>query len=192
MLDLFVKNVPNHPGPDIQTHSPSPYHLSATLRQPPRFTMTDVVSPTKRSQMMAGIRGKNTAPELIVRQLLFASGYRFRLHRRDLPGAPDVVLPSRKVAIFVHGCFWHMHQGCRYAKMPTTRPEFWQTKLETNVARDHRTITALRAMGWRVLCVWECATRGADAAKALQAAMSSWIEGEAEQGEIGASQHREC
>lgn len=148
--------------------------------------MVDVVSPADRSRMMAGIQGKNTKPELTVRRMLFASGYRFRLHRRDLPGAPDIVMPGRKVAIFVHGCFWHMHQGCRYAKMPATRPEFWKAKLEANVERDRRAVEKLQAQGWRVLCVWECSTRDTLAAAGLQAAMSAWIEGGEQLGEIGA------
>lgn len=148
--------------------------------------MVDVVSPAKRSQMMAGIYGKNTKPELIVRRMLFASGYRFRLHRRDLPGAPDIVMPGRKIAIFVHGCFWHMHQGCRFAKLPTTRPEFWKAKLQGNVERDGRAVDKLRALGWRVLCIWECATRDTEAAAVLRATMSSWIEGGELIGEIGA------
>lgn len=148
--------------------------------------MVDVVSPADRSRMMAGIQGKNTKPELTVRRVLFASGYRFRLHRRDLPGAPDIVMPGRKIAIFVHGCFWHMHQGCRYAKMPTTRPEFWKAKLEANVARDRHAVEKLQALGWRVLCVWECSTRDAATASGLQAAMSAWIEGSEPLGEIDA------
>jgi DNA mismatch endonuclease (patch repair protein) len=148
--------------------------------------MVDVVSPADRSRMMAGIQGKNTKPELIVRRMLFASGYRFRLHRRDLPGAPDIVMPGRKVAIFVHGCFWHMHQGCRYAKMPATRPEFWKAKLEANVERDRHAVEKLQALGWRVLCVWECSTRDVRVAAGLQAAMSAWIEVGAQLGEIGA------
>ena len=90
--------------------------------------MVDIVSPAVRSRMMAGIQGKNTRPEVWVRKTLHAAGYRFRLHRRDLPGAPDIVLPGRKIAIFVHGCFWHMHGGCRLAKLPSTRTEFWQAK----------------------------------------------------------------
>jgi DNA mismatch endonuclease, patch repair protein len=135
---------------------------------------------------MAGIKGKNSQPELLVRRMLFASGYRFRLHRRDMPGTPDIVMPGRKVAIFVHGCFWHHHQGCRYAKMPATRPDFWKTKLEANVERDSRAVEKLQALGWRVLCVWECSTRNAEAAADLQDAMSTWIEGGEQLGEIGA------
>jgi DNA mismatch endonuclease, patch repair protein len=148
--------------------------------------MVDVVSPTDRSRMMAGIKGKNSQPELLVRRLLFASGYRFRLHRRDLPGTPDIAMPGRKIAIFVHGCFWHLHQGCRYAKMPATRPDFRKAKLEANVERDRRAVEKLKALGWRVLCVWECAMRDAEIATGLQAAMSSWIESGEPLGEIGA------
>ena len=105
--------------------------------------------------MMSGIRGKDTKPEMIVRKALFAAGYRFRLHRRDLPGAPDVVMPGRKIAIFVHGCFWHKHAKCKYAKLPSTRPEFWQVKLAGNVERDQKAIDSLMFSGWRVLTVWE-------------------------------------
>jgi DNA mismatch endonuclease (patch repair protein) len=146
--------------------------------------MVDVVAPTDRSRMMAGIQGKNTKPELIVRRMLFASGYRFRLHRRDLPGAPDIVMPGRKIAIFVHGCFWHTHHGCRFAKMPATRPEFWKAKLEGNVERDRRAVEKLQALGWRVLCVWECSTREAKAAAGLQDALRQWIESGPQLGEI--------
>jgi DNA mismatch endonuclease (patch repair protein) len=148
--------------------------------------MVDVVPPAVRSRMMSGIQGKNTKPELIVRRMLFASGYRFRLHRRDLPGQPDIVMPGRKVAIFVHGCFWHAHQGCRYAKMPVTRPEFWKAKLEANIARDRRAVERLVELGWRVLSVWECSTRDSEVATNLQATVNAWIEGSERIGEIGA------
>ncbi|MFS2206520.1 very short patch repair endonuclease [Variovorax sp. Varisp36] len=146
--------------------------------------MTDVVSPEVRSRMMSGIQGKNTKPELLVRRMLHAAGYRFRLQRRDLPGAPDIVLPSRKIAIFVHGCFWHLHQGCRYAKIPATRSDFWTAKLEANVGRDQRSIEKLQALGWRVLCVWECSTRGVEAAAGLQNSLRTWIESDLPLGEI--------
>jgi DNA mismatch endonuclease (patch repair protein) len=105
--------------------------------------------------MMSGIRGLNTKPEIIVRKALFATGFRFRLHRKDLPGCPDIVLPRLRVAIFVHGCFWHVHQGCRHARIPTSRREFWEAKLAANVARDVRAVDALLLEGWRVLVVWE-------------------------------------
>ncbi|WP_112486283.1 very short patch repair endonuclease [Thiomonas sp. X19] len=146
--------------------------------------MADVVSPAVRSRMMSGIRGKDTKPEILVRKALFAAGYRFRLHRRDLPGAPDIVMPGRKIAIFAHGCFWHSHEGCRYAKEPSTRPDFWKAKLQANVERDKRAMDRLGAMGWRVLCVWECATRSLNAALTLQQELRSWIEGDAASGEI--------
>ena len=136
---------------------------------------------------MSGIRGKNTQPEMIVRRALFAAGYRFRLHRRDLPGAPDIVLPGRKVAIFAHGCFWHMHSNCKNAKVPSTRPEFWRDKLQGNVARDMQAIDALLAAGWRVLTVWECATRDQAVLDRLFESLAQWIEGREHRGEITAS-----
>lgn len=121
--------------------------------------MMDIVSPSKRSQMMSGIRGKGTKPEMRVRKVLHAAGYRFRLHRKDLPGTPDVVLPRHRLAIFVHGCFWHAHQGCSLAKIPSTRTEFWSEKLLKNVRRDAVAVERLHAGGWRVLVVWECFLR---------------------------------
>ncbi|ABD70785.1 T/G mismatch-specific endonuclease [Rhodoferax ferrireducens T118] len=148
--------------------------------------MADVVSPTVRSRMMSGIKGKNTQPEILVRRMLFASGYRFRLHRRDLPGTPDIVMPGRKIAIFVHGCFWHFHRGCRFAKMPVTRADFWKAKLEANMERDRRAVERLQGLGWRVLCVWECSTRDAKATVSLQGTLCEWIESDARLGEIGA------
>ncbi|PBK47460.1 very short patch repair endonuclease [Pseudomonas syringae pv. actinidiae] len=116
----------------------------------------DIVDSATRSRMMSGIRGKNTRPELLVRKFLHAHGFRFRLHRKDLPGNPDIVLPKLKTCIFVHGCFWHRHPGCRYATMPTTRPEFWTEKFSKNVARDAKSILALRQLGWRTIIIWEC------------------------------------
>lgn len=147
--------------------------------------MVDVVSPAKRSQMMSGIRGANTRPELAVRKMLFSLGYRFRLHRRDLPGSPDIVMPGRKVAILVQGCFWHRHQACRYSKVPATRREFWRAKLEGNACRDRMIVARLRESGWRTLLVWECALRDAATRASLPAALSSWIEGADDFGEIG-------
>lgn len=116
----------------------------------------DVVDSATRSRMMSGIRGKNTAPEMLVRRFLHARGYRYRLHRKDLPGKPDLVLPRLKVCIFVHGCFWHRHPGCAYATTPKTRPEFWKEKFQKNVMRDLANISALEDAGWNVLTVWEC------------------------------------
>lgn len=108
-----------------------------------------------RSRNMAAIKGRDTSPELIVRRQLHAAGFRFRLHRKDLPGRPDIVLPKHQTVIFVHGCFWHKH-NCRYFKWPKTREEFWHHKIMANVERDRRNREKLRALGWRVLVVWEC------------------------------------
>lgn len=123
--------------------------------------MVDRLTPEQRSRNMAGIRGKDTKPEMLVRRCLHSLGFRFRLHRRDLPGNPDVVLPRWKAVVFVHGCFWHRH-GCRNSRMPATRTEFWETKLERNAERDKDAARRLMAGGWQVFVVWECALRGPD------------------------------
>jgi DNA mismatch endonuclease (patch repair protein) len=146
--------------------------------------VADVVDAATRSRMMSGIRGSNTRPEMAVRRALYAAGFRFRLHRRDLPGVPDIVLPGRKVAVFVHGCFWHRHVGCRYSKLPATRPEFWTAKLEGNRERDARAVQALQAMGWRVLIIWECAVRDREVLSALPERLAVWIEDDVPIGEI--------
>ena len=145
----------------------------------------DVVAPAVRSRMMSGIKGKDTKPEMLVRAALASFGWRYRLHRRDLPGAPDIMLPSRMVAIFVHGCFWHAHAGCRLAATPSTRPDFWKAKLEGNAERDEAAISKLLMLGWRVLVVWECFTRRGGVQE-LPGALLAWIESDAEFGEIGA------
>jgi DNA mismatch endonuclease (patch repair protein) len=121
--------------------------------------MVDRLTPEARSRNMAAIRGKDTAPELAVRRMLHAMGYRFRLHRRDLPGSPDIVMPARHTAVFVHGCFWHQHKRCTHAPTPTSRTAYWLPKLAANVARDARNQRELREMGWRVVVVWECQVR---------------------------------
>lgn len=108
---------------------------------------------------MAKVGPRDTKPEMVVRRMLHALGRRFRLHRRDLPGTPDVVLPAARKAIFVHGCFWHRHEGCRKATTPKTRVEFWQEKFDRNVERDQRKERELRDAGWDVLTIWECETR---------------------------------
>lgn len=118
--------------------------------------MTDVVDRKTRSRMMAGIKGKDTAPELTVRRYLHAVGLRFRLHDARLPGRPDIALPRQKVAVFIHGCFWHRHAGCPLATVPATRPEFWQQKFEANQQRDRRNVESLLQMGWKPIVVWEC------------------------------------
>ncbi len=116
----------------------------------------DIVSPEKRSQMMAGIKGKNTKPEMVVRKLVHAMGFRYRLHRKDLPGSPDLVVPRLKKVIFVHGCFWHRHPGCRFAYTPKSNARFWLDKLEGNTRRDALVLKALDGLGWDVLIVWGC------------------------------------
>lgn len=119
----------------------------------------DKYTPKQRSALMAKVKGKNTGPEKTVRSLVHSLGYRFRLHRRDLPGTPDLAMMSRKLAIFVNGCFWHQHPGCRKAQLPSSRRDFWKAKLEANVIRDRDAITQLEALGWRVLVLWECEIR---------------------------------
>jgi DNA mismatch endonuclease (patch repair protein) len=119
----------------------------------------DIISPKQRSQLMSRIRGVNTRPELIVQRLAHSLGYRFLLHRRDLPGVPDLTFPARRKAVFVHGCFWHRHSGCRFAYSPKTNREFWANKFAANRARDRRAIRQLRAVGWDPLIVWECELR---------------------------------
>ncbi len=119
----------------------------------------DVVDTATRSKMMSGIRGKDTKPEMQVRRFLHARGYRYRLHRTDLPGKPDLVLTALKTCVFVHGCFWHRHVGCRYASQPKTRVDFWDDKFKKNVARDLANIQELEDLGWRTLIVWECQLR---------------------------------
>jgi DNA mismatch endonuclease (patch repair protein) len=116
----------------------------------------DTVDAATRSRMMSGIRSKDTKPEMAVRRFLHAQGYRYRIHRKDLAGKPDIVIPRLKTCIFVHGCFWHRHPGCPYATTPKTRPEFWNEKFQKNVARDLANIAALAAGGWNVLIIWEC------------------------------------
>lgn len=120
--------------------------------------MADVVDKATRSRMMSGIRAKNTKPEMFLRQGLHALGFRFRLHAKDIPGKPDIVLPKYRALIIVHGCFWHGH-GCRYCKTPSTNTEFWQDKIQANKLRDERILRLQIDAGWRCLVVWECAVR---------------------------------
>lgn len=121
--------------------------------------MTDVVDAAIRSRMMSGIRGKDTRPEMRVRRFLHGQGFRYRLNARRLPGRPDIVLPKFGVCIFVHGCFWHRHRGCKLTATPSTRPAFWQKKFSENVARDKRARKQLIEDGWRVIEIWECGLR---------------------------------
>ncbi len=112
---------------------------------------------------MASIRAKNTRPEITVRRLLHSLGYRYRLHRRDLPGTPDICFPGRKKVIFVHGCFWHRHEGCRRTTTPKTRTSFWENKFTANMVRDRRNMSGLAEIGWEAIVVWECETADLEA-----------------------------
>lgn len=121
--------------------------------------MVDVLTPSQRQLNMSRILAKDTKPEMLIRRGLHARGLRYRLHDRTLPGRPDLVFPKYHTAVFIHGCFWHAH-GCALSKLPATRQEFWRTKLSANAARDRKALHALKAAGWRVLVIWECALRG--------------------------------
>ena len=122
-------------------------------------TVTDTLSKAARSRNMAKIRGKDTGPERQVRSLLHRAGYRFRLHGADLPGKPDIVLPKYRAVVFVHGCFWHRHRGCKDATTPKSHRKFWVEKFARNVANDRKHVRRLRRLGWKVLMVWECQLR---------------------------------
>lgn len=122
----------------------------------------DIVDAKTRSRLMSGIRSKNTKPELTLRRFLHSRGFRFRLHASSLPGRPDLVLAKYKLCIFVNGCFWHRHPGCKYATMPKSNSDFWQKKFSSNVRRDTHAILQLQTQGWRVFIIWECGLRDAD------------------------------
>ena len=135
----------------------------------------DIFSQEKRSQIMSRISGKNTEPEIIVRSLIHKMGYRFRLHRRDLPGKPDIVLTKYKKVIFVNGCFWHGHEGCSRAKRPTSNQNFWNEKLDKNIKRDTKNLFSLELLGWRTLVIWQCQTKNE---KVLKKILTSFLDGE--------------
>jgi DNA mismatch endonuclease (patch repair protein) len=118
--------------------------------------MTDKISKERRSANMRAVRSRNTQPEVRVRQIAYALGYRFRLHFRKLPGKPDIAFPGRRKAVFVHGCFWHRHKGCRRAGIPKSNRAFWRAKLARNASRDAEELAAIRKQGWRALVIWEC------------------------------------
>jgi len=118
--------------------------------------MTDIFSSQKRSEIMSKISGKETKPEILVRKLLFAEGFRFRKNDKRLPGKPDIVLPKYKTVIFVHGCFWHGHLDCKKSKLPKTRKEFWEMKINGNIQRDIIVQDELKALGWRIIIIWQC------------------------------------
>jgi DNA mismatch endonuclease (patch repair protein) len=147
--------------------------------------VNDVVDSATRSRMMSGIKGKNTRPELVIRSGLHRLGYRFRLHRKDLPGKPDLVFAKSRAVMFVHGCFWHYH-ACHLFKMPSTRREFWETKLGRNRERDREVRAALREQGWRSLVIWECALKGKERLESgdVLARAAGWLEGSGADSEI--------
>ncbi|WP_052394456.1 very short patch repair endonuclease [Oleiagrimonas soli] len=121
--------------------------------------MSDSLNPAERSRVMSKVKSKDTTPEMLVRRLVHRMGYRYKLHDRRLPGKPDLVFPSRKKLIFVHGCFWHRHESCSLARLPKSRKDFWLAKLEGNRQRDTRHCRELRASGWEILVIWECETK---------------------------------
>lgn len=134
----------------------------------------DTLTPLQRSERMSRVRGKNSRPEMIVRRLAHALGYRHRLHRKDLPGCPDLVFPGRRKVLFVHGCFWHRHDGCKLARLPKSRLDFWTKKLEGNKERDRRDQVALSSAGWDILIIWECELRNREA---LSERLVAFLEG---------------
>lgn len=129
----------------------------------------------QRSRMMSNIRGKNTWPERTLRSLLFARRFRYRLHVRKLPGSPDLVFPKYRAVVFVHGCFWHRHEGCRYTTTSRTNEEFWRQKFQGNVDRDRRHVEMLHSLGWRVAVIWECALK--HSVKDTAQAVEKWLHG---------------
>jgi DNA mismatch endonuclease (patch repair protein) len=133
----------------------------------------DVYDAATRSAVMRSVKSRNTKPEIKVRQLLHGAGYRFRLHRKDLPGKPDIVLPSKRAAIFVHGCFWHQHASCPHADRPSSNNEYWTKKLNRNIERDRANVAALKSDGWKVLILWECEIRNSD----VLAIVKNFLEG---------------
>lgn len=147
--------------------------------------MTDIVDEQTRSRMMAGIRGKDTKPEMALRRALHSQGFRYRLHVKGYAGRPDLLLPRFNAAIFIHGCFWHRHEGCRYATTPQGRREFWQSKFEANVARDWRGRAELMEHGWRVATVWECALRRPERVETATEILAAWLLGTSTAIDIG-------
>lgn len=140
--------------------------------------MVDTLTPEQRSDLMSRIRAKNTKPEMFVRSVVHGMGYRYRLHRRDLPGTPDLVFPSRKKVIFMHGCFWHYHDDpdCKLARIPKSNQDFWKPKLEGNRNRDQKNEAKLRELGWEVFVIWECQIRRKDS-EPLRQEISLFLDG---------------
>lgn len=145
----------------------------------------DIVDKKTRSRMMAGIRGKHTKPEVVLRRALHARGLRYRLHAKGIPGRPDLTFPKYNAVVLVHGCFWHRHQGCRYATTPATRTDFWQAKFAANMERDRVVRADLAAAGWRAATVWECALRKPELVLATAEMVSDWLESGGASFELG-------
>lgn len=129
--------------------------------------MTDVFTPEKRSRIMARVKGSNTRPEKLVRSVIHRMGFRFRLHRRDLPGCPDIVLSKYRKVIFVHGCFWHGHEGCPRSSRPSSNQSFWEKKLSGNMRRDEQNLQDLERLGWKTLVIWTCETKDLERLNAI-------------------------
>lgn len=151
--------------PDCNTGALKWMRIDCDLALRQRKSMADVVDKATRSRMMSNIKGKDTKPEMAVRRFLHQQGFRYRLHRKDLPGKPDLVLPKYQAVIFVHGCFWHGHD-CRYFRLPKSRTEFWDRKISGNKARDARNLSTLEEAGWKVITIHECEIRDGDGWKA--------------------------
>ena len=128
----------------------------------PYYNMADTMTKQQRHDCMAAVKGKDTKPEMLVRRFLHGRGFRYGLHNKNLPGSPDIVLRRFKTVIFVHGCFWHGHEDCKYYRLPKSNIEFWQTKIDRNRTRDKRDIQALHELGWRVIVIWECQLKTED------------------------------
>lgn len=150
-----------------------------------RRLMADIVDKQTRSRMMAGIGGKDTKPELALRRTMHARGFRYRLHAKNLPGRPDIVLPKYMAVVFVHGCFWHRHTDCRYTTDPSTRPDYWRSKFDANIERDQAVQFKLASSGWRVAKVWECALRKPEMVETAANLLTSWLRSDAAVIEIG-------
>lgn len=146
--------------------------------------MADIKSKKDRSINMSKIRSRNTKPELFVRSILHRMGYRFRLNRKDIFGHPDIVLPKWRIAIFVHGCFWHGHQNCPKSKLPSTNTEFWASKISGNIERDRLVKDTLIGLGWRVLVIWQCSMKNKEKQVELSSKIKKWVDGDEVFGEI--------
>jgi len=145
----------------------------------------DTVDSDTRSRIMASVRQRNTGPEICLRRILHRAGLRYRLHDKNLPGSPDLVFPRFHAVIFVHGCFWHVHKGCKFSTKPSTRRNFWEDKFEANQKRDRRNYQTLAASGWRVLVVWECVIKGEKEMEVIGNEVLNWLKSTVKYYEIG-------